>query len=187
MLFFPHCASISGQSANVWTCDVPCSTCCNSCCKYLCTELLSFQCTEQLTWWCTPNKCVFLPTLLLWKGGVYIKQTKLENQSAQKVILQVSEMYTYSYFGQSFYFAVKDGTKIQSGLCNCHVLFPAEASFELWSISGVLGLGCRKPCASWPAKQPAGSRWVRNQVHAFFSTWICSSLSSNISLLCVSL
>lgn len=77
-------------------------------------------------------------------------------------------MYTYSYFGQSFYFAVKDGTKIQSGLCNCHVLFPAEASFELWSISGVLGLGCRKPCASWPAKQPAGSRWVRNQVHAFF-------------------
>lgn len=100
----------------------------------------------------------------------YIKQTKLENQSAQKVILQVSEMYTYSYFGQSFYFAVKDGTKIQSGLCNCHVLFPAEAGFELWNISGVLGLGCRKPCASWPAKQPAGSRWVRNQVHAFFST-----------------
>ncbi|XP_037991043.1 max dimerization protein 4 isoform X2 [Motacilla alba alba] len=96
-----------------------------------------------------------------------IKQTKLENQSAQEVILQVSEMYTYSCFGQSCYFAMKDGTKIQFGL-NYYVLFLAEVSFGLWSVSGVLGLSSRKLCASWPAKQPAGSRWVRNQVHAFF-------------------
>lgn len=58
-------------------------------------------------------------------------------------------------------------TETQSWL-NCCVLYPAEVSFELQSLSAVLGLGSRKPCAPWPAKQPGENRWARNQVHAFF-------------------
>lgn len=49
---------------------------------------------------------------------------------------------------------MKDGTKIQFGL-NYYVLLPADVSFGLWSVSGVLGLGSRVLCASRPAKQGA--------------------------------
>lgn len=55
-------------------------------------------------------------------------------------------MYTYSCFGQSFYFAMKDGTKIQFGL-NYYVLFPAEVSFGLWSISVLPGQPSSQPGA----------------------------------------
>lgn len=36
-------------------------------------------------------------------------------------------MYTYSYFGQSFYFAMKDGTKIQSGLQKATCFLASQA------------------------------------------------------------
>lgn len=162
--------SPSGQSASVCPYDLSCSTCCNSCCEYLCTEVLSFHCTLHCIIsspdYAPQQMCFPTYTAGLERRGI-LRRWSLKINLLSKLYYRYQRCTHTHTLDKASILLWKIGTKIQFGL-NCNVFFPAEVSFGLWSISGVLGLGSRKLCASWPTKQPGGSRWVRNQVHAFF-------------------
>lgn len=169
MLFFPHSCPTFGQSASVWTCDLSCSTCCNSYCGYLSTKLVfSVHRAVHLMRHSQQKWCLPTHTAGLERRSVLSRQS-LKINLLRKLYYRYQRCTHTRTLDRASIFAMKDGTKIQFGL-NYYVPFPAEVSFGLWNVSGALGLGSRKLCASWPAKQPAGSRWVRNQVHAFYST-----------------